>query len=304
MGLKHAFASGKSDGGDATQVQPSNWNDDHALTEYLDYPIPTSDPAAPSANTLRVYSKNRSGRMFQMMVGPAGLDTALQPALFGNNIAMWLPGVSTTASISFGVSWTVTATQSHPTPTSTNFLSQMKRAQYATSATIGNASGVKSASPICWRGNASGVGGFFFFARFGVTTFVSTMQIHVGLGPNTLLAGEPSAQNNSCGICKDSGDTNWQFYTRSGSTTTKVDLGVAVAANQCYDFMMFATPNGSGITYRVVDTAAGTVVADNVSATTNLPVNTTFLYGGATCRTTAAAAVAIALNRIYVESDT
>lgn len=29
---KHAFHSSKSDGGDATKIQPSNWNDEHALT--------------------------------------------------------------------------------------------------------------------------------------------------------------------------------------------------------------------------------------------------------------------------------
>jgi hypothetical protein len=32
LDVKHAFVSGKSDGGDATQVQPSNWNAAHTLT--------------------------------------------------------------------------------------------------------------------------------------------------------------------------------------------------------------------------------------------------------------------------------
>jgi len=30
--LKHRFASGKADGGDASQIQPSHWNDGHAFT--------------------------------------------------------------------------------------------------------------------------------------------------------------------------------------------------------------------------------------------------------------------------------
>jgi hypothetical protein len=34
-GIKHAFTSGKSDGGDATLVRPSNWNADHV------FPTPT-----------------------------------------------------------------------------------------------------------------------------------------------------------------------------------------------------------------------------------------------------------------------
>ena len=32
VSLKHAFNSAKSDGGDATLVQPSNWNAEHTLT--------------------------------------------------------------------------------------------------------------------------------------------------------------------------------------------------------------------------------------------------------------------------------
>lgn len=33
VSLKHAFTSGKSDGGDATVVRPSNWNAEHTLTQ-------------------------------------------------------------------------------------------------------------------------------------------------------------------------------------------------------------------------------------------------------------------------------
>lgn len=33
ISLKHAFASQKADGGDATLIQPSNWNADHVLTQ-------------------------------------------------------------------------------------------------------------------------------------------------------------------------------------------------------------------------------------------------------------------------------
>jgi hypothetical protein len=31
MGVKHKFTSGVADGGDATLIRPSNWNDDHQL---------------------------------------------------------------------------------------------------------------------------------------------------------------------------------------------------------------------------------------------------------------------------------
>lgn len=262
-------------------------------------------PAAPSAGFLDVYSRSRAGRMFLEMVGPSGVDTSLQPALFGNNVMMWLPGTGTTAAISFGGAWTVAATQAHPAITTTNMLSQMKRATYTTSTTIGNAAGVRASAVSCWRGNAAGLGGFFFFARLGVVTFQAAMQIWCGLSAVTgLLGGEPSAQNNTVAMGKDSTDTNWQLIFRDGSTTTKVDLGLAVAANQVLDVMFFCPPNGSNITARVRRIDVDSVLADNTVHTDNLPTSASLLVPHAECRTTVASAVAIALNRIYLESDT
>lgn len=261
-------------------------------------------PAAPSAGFLDLYARSRAGRMFLEQIGPSGVDTSLQPAFFANNIVMWLPGTGTTASIAFGQSWTVAATQAHPTIATTNLLTSMKRATYTTSTTIGNAAGIRASAVGFWRGNATGLGGFFFFARVGVVTFQSAMQIWCGLSASTgLLGGEPSAQNNTVCIGKDSTDTNWQLIFRDGSTTTKVDLGLAVAANQVLDVMFFAPPNGSNITARVRRLDVDNVLADNTVHTANIPTSTALLLPHAECRTTTANAVAIALNRIYIESD-
>ena len=301
MGIVHHTEAAGSDSGDG-KISKNAWNEGHDIDDYLEFPS-IAAPAAPGANILRMYARNRSGRMLAEMIGPAGMDTSLQPALFGNNISMWLPGASTTASIAFGNTWTVGATQAHPNPTSTNMLTSMKRATYTTSTTSGGASGVRASAVAFWRGNAAGLGGFFFFARFGVVTFQSAMQIWVGLSASTsLLAGEPSAQNNTVCIGKDTGDANWQLIFR-GTSATKIDLGLAVAANQIFDVMFFAKPNGSDITARVVQLDSPNVLIDNVVYSTNLPANTTFMTPHAECRTNAASAVSIALNRIYVESD-
>lgn len=265
-----------------------------------------SIPAAP-ASGLTIYTRSRGGRRFLETMGPSGLDTSLQPAIFGNNTVVWLPGTSTTAAIAWGKSWTVGATQAHPGLATTNFLTSMSRATYTTSTTSGNASGVRMSAAQFWRGNAASLGGFFFFARLGVVTFQSAMQIWCGLsGVTGLLAGEPSAQNDTICIGKDTGDANWQLIFRSASAATKVDLGLAVAANQVLDFMFFAPPNGSNVTCRVVNItapASPVVLADNTVHTTDLPTATSFLAAHAECRTNAASAVAIALNRIYIESD-
>ena len=51
---------------------------------------------------LNVFNRNRAGRNLLTIVGPSGVDTSLQPAMFGNSIYMWLPGATTTVSIAFG----------------------------------------------------------------------------------------------------------------------------------------------------------------------------------------------------------
>lgn len=272
----------------------------------FDIPGIAAIPSAPAAGTLTYYARSRAGRMFPEVIGPAGTEWSFQPALFGNNITMWLPGTAATAAINFGVNWTVAATQAHPTITTTNLMSQMKRATFTTSATAGNASGIRSGAVIAWRGNAAGLGGFFFFARGGVTTFLSGGQYMFGLSALTgLLAGEPSAQNNTVAFGKDSGDTNWQLIFRDAAAATKVDLGVAAAVNDVFDVMFFAPPNGSNITARVVNVGTGAVLANNTVHTTNIPQNTALLAAHAVARNGAtASATAIGLNRIYVESDT
>ena len=307
--IKHAFTSAKPDGGDATLIQPSNWNAEHVVEDYLDFPA-NAIPAAPGANTLRTFARSRAGRMLPHVIGSSGVDVALQPAFFGNTICMWLPGTGTTVAINFGVSFTARnagtgAAQAHPTRASTNAMTSLSRATFGTGTTATGSSGIQSAAAVAWRGNAANLGGWFYFARFGVETHEAAMRYLVGLSAlNAALAGEPSAQANTVGIGKDSTDSTWQLIFRDGSAVTKVNTGATVTAGQILDFMMFAPPNGSNVTCRLVDAVTGTVIVDNTSHTTNLPVNTTFLFAHAQCQSTVGTtAKLLALNRIYVETD-
>lgn len=263
-----------------------------------------STPAAPSANKLNLYSQSKAGRMLLMQRGPSGLEMPIQPAFFGNNVTMWLPGTGTTASINFGVSWTISATQSHPTITNTSLLASMKRALFTTNGAINNTSGIRSSAPTHWRGNIANAGGFFFFARIGLETVQSAMIIMVGLSAlTTALGGEPSAQNNTVCFGKDSTDTNLQLIFRNASTASKIDLGIAPTARDVFDIMLFCPPNGSSITCRVVRKNDGTILADNVEQTLNIPVNTALLRAHASIRSGSTGAIAMSVMQIYIESD-
>ena len=267
-------------------------------------------PTAPSAGGLLAFSRSRAGRHLLHTVGPSGIDIALQPALFGNSIYMWMPGTGTTLAINFGCSFTArnsgtSAAQATPARASTNSMTSMNRAQFGTGTTATGASGVQSASTVAWRGNAANLGGFFFFARFGIETLAADMRAFVGLSANNAaMAADANTWANTIGIEKGTADSVWYIVQRNASTATRTSTGCTVTAGQILDLMMFAVPNGSDITVRVVDAVTGTIYVDNVVLNTTLPVSTTFLYMQAhTQSVTGTTAKVLSLNRMYCEND-
>lgn len=283
------------------------------IQEATHFDIPgIATPAAPLAMNLRMFASAQAGRMLPAMICPSGLDTTVQPALFRNTVYMWLPGIGATAAINFGTSWLArnngtSAVQTHPNKASTNALTSMNRATFSTGTTATGTSGIQSAATVAWRGNAVGLGGFFFFSRFAVETYRADLQLFVGLSVrNAALAGEPSAENNSVGLCKDSTDTNWFILTRNGSTATKTPLQtpLAVSPGMILDFMMFCPPGAGSITFRLVNALDGTVYSDEQVVTNTLPTSISFMFAHASIRSTVGTTAALlALNRIYVETE-
>lgn len=60
ISLKHAFTSGKSDGGDATLVQPSNWNAEHTITLATDTVLGRSTAGTGAAEEITCTATGRS----------------------------------------------------------------------------------------------------------------------------------------------------------------------------------------------------------------------------------------------------
>jgi len=264
-------------------------------------------PAVPSSG-LKLFVRNRGGRRLLHQIGPSGVDVAFQPALFGNNIVLWQPSSGSAVYTALGTLWTArlagTGAKSHPAPASTNGYAALKRAEFATGTTAASSAGEQSDLQF-WRGNAAGLGGFFFFARFGIGAISGTWCFLCGLSAlNAALAGEPSAQANTCGLIKDTTDTDFQLLTRDASTAAKTNAGRTPTANDVLDFMMFAAPNGSDITMRLINAVTGVVYADNIVKTANLPVNTAFMGVHFQLRSTVGTTSKVfGLNRLYCESD-
>ena len=267
----------------------------------------TSDQGAVE-NTLQIYAKDVAGRLLPKWVGPSGIDTAFQPAFFSNMIAMLGPGNGTTISY-FGMANTTVGTASSPTLASTNLHQSMRKIRITSAATANAAAELRNASNMVWRGNAAGLGGWFYNTRVATNSTTANQRMFVGLYSGTgaiSTSQSPSSLTQMIGIGWDSTDTNLQIMTNDGSgTATKIDLGASFPANDTtavYEFTMFAKPNDSEVTYRVTRLDTGDLVAGTISA--DLPTNTTFLTaheymnnGG-----TAAAAV-LDVMRVYIESD-
>ena len=276
----------------------------------------------PAADTIGIFARKISGRMMPKWISPSGVDNPMQAALFGNNIAMYLPYSSTnggTATLGgLGMSWTASGTVSHPTPASTApaIANQMHRTRYAnivatTNQTLGiiaTAAGL----PQFWRGNAAGLGGFFFSARIILELVASTTTIRLFAGLTSLATAMTAADTPTgdfCGFHHETvdGANVINFVTRNDTTTTKAAItGAVLAVGQAYDLYIYCAPNGGTIFYRVDDLNAGTTLVDT-STTTTIPTATAFMgpqitMSNGTANTTVTT-VALGIVRAYVESD-
>lgn len=272
-------------------------------------------PAA--AGTTKMYARSYAGRVLPEFMGESGMDCFIQPALFNNAVFMVAPGTgsgtfnATTSQTVFGGSVSsIAGTVANQTLAATNMQTAMKRVQYLTAATANTGGGIRSTDPLVLRGSVANTGGFFAFFRFSQATNVLGKQAFIGLygATTTMTASGPGDMFNMIGIgygASDAVATGWRLFMNDGSgTATAVNLtGAPRDTTTVLDLTLWAPSNGSSITARVYNQSTQSVVLDNVTYTTDLPVNTTPLYAHVQVRTTAATAHSIDLARIYIESD-
>jgi hypothetical protein len=270
-----------------------------------------TEPTAPAAGNMKLYSKSIAGRLLPKIIGPSGIDTVLQVGLHGNAVLMIAPASGTTAPTAWGGTLTTAATMSAPqTIASANPWQATWRKRFQTSTTAGNATGMRTAYVQWFRGNAAGFGGFFFRAQLGMNINLAGGQKFVGLCASTgALAGEPSALLNMCGMGYDSGDSsaaNWFFMRNDGSgTATKFDLGANAVRNTThgFDLIMYMPPNGTDLFVRIVNIHSGVTVLDT-SYNTDLPaVNVGMAFKAEVRNGAVAAADNLEVAKVYIETD-
>lgn len=322
MGIKHLFSSGKVDGGDATLVQPSNWNANHTIDTEVTYPAIAS-PATPSANNFNFFGKKLGNtRIMPASIGPSGMDYTLQPSIWRQKAGVFNPSTAAVSGV-FGASFTIVGTVAARTLTSTSLFTRMRRLGYtSTAATAGSLWSVRNAAAQFSTGNGSGLGGFFQSIRFAVTDAAVVAGARMFLGVSSTITAptnvEPSTLLNCFGVGQLSTDATQLYLFYGGSAAqTAVALGTGFPCIQAtaginngipYDFMIWCPPNSIGVINWQLDridtgtSTAGTItpVTQGVQTPANTTMLNTWMY-----RTNNATALAVGIDivSIYTETD-
>ncbi len=272
----------------------------------------STEPSAPSAGNLIIYGKTVAGRQMLKQKGPSGLDTQLQESIYSNGIECILPNATTAFSNIGTATFTAVGTVSHPALAAGSLRASTRRAIVTSAATANSASELRVAATRCWRGDASGLGGFFAVFRFGCSSAVAGQRVFVGLMSVTTAIStsqDVPALTNAIGVGNGAADANLQILHNDGSgTCTKVDLGASFPVpsssnNAIYELTLFAKANDTEIGWRVVRLDTGDVASGTIT-TSDIPTGGTFLAPHLYVNNNGvASAVILDFYRYYLSSD-
>jgi hypothetical protein len=158
---------------------------------------------------------------------------------------------------------TATGTAAAATIAATNYLTEQPRAQY-TSATTANAqAGISNTNVTAITSTTAGRGGWMFATRFGASALPTGPRFYVGMTDTTFVGvtSEPSARTADYAVfAKDSTDINLQLLTNSGvSTGTKIDTGIALAANDWFHAQIWTQPGSTTVYALLIKMNGGSI---------------------------------------------
>ena len=321
MGIKHNFVSAKADGGDTSLIRPSNWNDNHTIDSEVTFPAVAS-PATPAAGNFNLFGRTLATRTMPAIIGPSGLDYALQPATWRQKIGIWTPpGNATTVPGVLGTTaWTAVGTATARNVATTNLMTRMRRLGYVSAATAGSLASIRVPAAQYSAGNGAGLGGFFWSMRFNFSdaAAVAGVRSFVGVSASTGAPTnvEPNTLVNCIGIAQLSTDTTQLYLVYGGSAAqTAIGLGtnfppyvgtVGITTGVAYDLTIFAPPNTANTFHVHLERIGTTTIYTNSlsGAATVVPQSTTLLTSVAWRSNNAtAAAVGFDIANFYVETD-
>jgi hypothetical protein len=318
MAIKHTFASAKADGADATLVQPSNWNSNHVIDSEVTFPA-VATPGVPAQGNFNLFGRTLGyTRVMAAVVGPSGMDYALQPSLWRQKSGRWNPSgnSATLPGVDGFLAWTAVGTPTARNVATTNRLTRMRRIQYPSASTAGSLCSLRAPAAQFSTGTGSGDGGFFYSVRFAITdaATVSGARMFVGMSSATAVPTnvDPSSLLNSFGVAQLSTDATQLYLVCGGSAAqTAIALGTDFPpANPSvpYDLMLWCPPNSNGeVSYQLERIDTGTSIGGTLTPATpglQTPANTTLLAPRLwRCNNATALAVSLDVINAYIETD-
>lgn len=272
----------------------------------------TAEPSAPAANNIEFYASKISGRSLPKWISPAGHSFINQPAFISANLILWSP-TAATAGLWYGAGGgTPGGTFTQLEPTTTNLYTVSRRGKWTNVVTTTNQSvGPRTSTAIFFSSTTAGMGGFFFYCRFGVEAITTNCRWFVGLTATAaILANDPSAAVNIVGFGFDAGDSSVLSFMHNNGSGTAVKTSItglpSFAANQGYEAYIYMKPgDNTTIYYRLDNINLGTTIVDS-SIASEVPVDGTKMFAVAECgnaANTVANVVGIGVNEIYIETD-
>ena len=179
--------------------------------------------AAPSTvlSGAKVYSQLRAGRHTSTQLAPGSLVYSFQPSLFGQSVYYSVYPAGTVVPVALGFSNFAAGTATSRSVATTNIVTAAKRIGYVSAAAAGSSSGTRHGGTQFFIGNTPGIGGFYYVARFSLSSVaaVATQRTFVGFAGTTatLINAEPSTNTNIIGFGVDSIDSTWSFMHNGAS---------------------------------------------------------------------------------------
>lgn len=280
-----------------------------------------STPTPPPTDYVKIFNRKIANRNLLAMIGPSGLDMAVQPNMARNKIGIWVPpGNATTVPGVFGfTAYTATGTATARNIATTSIFTRMRRLGYVSAAGAGSLAGPRVAAAQITLGTVISdvdTGGFFKVIRFGISdaASVSGARMFVGVSSSTGAPTnvEPSTLTNSIGVGHGASDTNLKIYYGGSAAQTPVDLGanfpITHGSAYVYELALFSPPGIDNIVYyEVTNITTGNSVSGTLTGTsgTVLPAPTTLLTYSQNWRSNNATALAVAIDIMsdYIETD-
>lgn len=265
------------------------------------------DPTVPAAGTTVLYSRTVAGRSLPKYIGPSGLNSPLQPAIFQNSL--WLVQPNTTSSVSaIGGAVTSAGTISTTTPAANTF---GLCSNFATTAVTASTAGTgMTLAPLNTAGGVIANGGFFFVSRLwypdaNYGTGSTGSRHFVGLTDQAFSTSvgsdNPAGSRVGFAMSTNLSETDWQFTTKNAITETRTDTGVPFVVNNLYDFYLFMPAGATTAYWRIDNLSTGATTEGN--STSTLPASSIYMRAGFQVSTLTTVIRNVRMKKIYIETD-